>query len=704
MQPWLSFSGRNFLPVIHQTTATECGLACVAMLAEHSGVPTDLVTLRRKYPVSAKGATLATISACCTELGFSTRALRCSFRELDSLRTPCILHWRFNHFVVLKSVTARHLVIHDPARGLVKEPNGTARTAFTGIALEATAAPGLRRSRAPLGLRLSQLATVDADLLSKFSAGMLLALVSEALLLLSPFYLQVTIDQVLGKSDGDLLNVIALAFGLLLLLQLFASLLRQLTFQYLSNVLVFDLTTRVVRRLLTLSLRYFQNRELGDVQHRIQSLERIQKFMVQALPMLVLDALFLLLITALMALYHPGLTAVMLFTLGIWSAWRALIFPRNLQLLDAIAHAESSVQTHTLETLRAVQTIKLSNGEQQRASEWSKLFAAATNSRIRLGNLAITDGAVRQFLFQGTRIAAIYWLAKDGLGGKMSIGMISAYVAYLGMFATRACGVVDRILEYKLLRVPLNRLADIVFGEEEAPDVAATPGSVTAVEFRNLAFSYSRDESPVLRNCSARIADGEFIAIAGPSGSGKSTLLQLISGNVRATAGQVIIGDRPLSRWSLSDLRSQTATVFQGDRLVKGSVTENIALFTDDIDARRVRHAAVAACIAEEIESMPMAYETRIGDLGAALSRGQVQRILIARALYREPRLLLLDEATSGLSGDIERYVIDSIAALKATRIVVTHSDRMLQAADRVMWLHAGRLLLSRPELNVWGP
>ncbi|MDH5584135.1 MAG: ATP-binding cassette domain-containing protein, partial [Gammaproteobacteria bacterium] len=303
-------------------------------------------------------------------------------------------------------------------------------------------------------------------------------------------------------------------------------------------------------------------------------------------------------------------------------------------------------------------------------------------------------------LFQGARIATIYFLAVRGLDGQISIGMISAFVAYLGMFSTRSASIVDRILEYKLLDVPLNRLADIVFSEEEPAKSVATKLPIGSIELRDVSFSYSKHEPAILRACSAYFRERELTAIAGPSGVGKSTLLHLIAGNEAASDGQLIIGGRPAGHWQPRDLRTQMAVVLQGDTLLKGSVAENIALFDDAIDRSRMYDAARAACIHADIRSLPMAYETRIGDLGSALSRGQVQRILLARAYYRRPALLLLDEATSGLDYELEKDVIASLSKIDATIIVVTHSDLMLQAADKVLWLHEGRLLSSRPALN----
>ena len=694
-------NGRKDLQVVRQATATECGLACVAMIATYHGVPTDLASLRRRHEVSLKGATLAAISRCCTELGLSTRAVRCDVRELKKLRTPCILHWRFNHFVVLKSVKEDSIVVHDPARGVVSEPLDVVRDAFTGITLEITLAPRFRWAKPPLRLKLRDLVSSDSRLRRQFLAGLLLALICEILLLTTPFYLQIVIDQVLGKGDSRLLISLATVFSVLLSIQVLANVMRQLTFHYLSHVTVFDITTRVLHRLLQLPIRFFRSRDLGDIQHRVQSLRNIQSFVVQSIPALILDTVFVILITGLMTLYEARLTLLMVVALGLWCCWRTLIFSVSLRLSSDIAQAESSVQTHFLETLRAVQSIKVTNGEAQRESEWRNLLVDATNTRIRAGNLHVVDNAVRQVLFQGARIATVYLLARRGLDGQISIGMISAYVAYLGMFTTRACGIVDRVLEYKLLEVPLNRLADIVFSEEESGDSTGSDRPLGNIELRHVFFSYSRDEPEILRDCSVHIRESELTAIAGPSGVGKSTLLQIVAGHEIITSGELLISGRPANHWLPYDLRSQMAVVSQDDRLLKGSVAENIALFDSSLDMARIRSAAVAACIAADIESLPMGYQTRIGDLGSSLSRGQVQRLLLARAFYRRPALLLLDEATSGLDYELEKEVISGLCELPATKLVVTHSDLMLQAADKVLWLHEGRLLLSRPDLNV---
>jgi len=671
------------------------------MIAQYFGVSVDMTSLRQRYEVSLKGATLLNIVNCCTGLGLSSRSVRCGFHDIAKLRKPCILHWRFDHFVVLKSVNTQGVIVHDPARGIVTVPNDEASDAFTGIALEVTSAPKFGKTIPPLQLGLSKLVTRDAGLTRLFLAGLLLALLCELLLLATPFYLQIIIDQVLAKGDRLLLNALALAFLALLAIHVLANVMRQLTFNYLGHVTVFDITTRVLHRLLRLPVRFFRDRELGDIQHRVQSLGRVQQFLIQSVPALVLDILFVILITAVMSLYDPTLTLLMVVALIGWCVWRALILPYTLRLSSDIAQAESTVQTHFLETLRAMQTVKVMNGESQRESEWRNLFADATNSRIRVSNLQVIDAAIRQSLFQGARVASVFLLARRGLDGQISIGMISAYVAYLGMFTTRGCGIVDRVLEYKLLDVPLRRLADIVFAKEEPCTGFRHKQSVGDIELRNVSFAYSRDEPEILRKCSIRMQKSRLTAIAGSSGVGKSTLLQLIAGNETASKGELLIDGQSIRRWRPSDLREQMGSVFQGDCLLKGSVAENIAIFQTRIDMDRVREAAKIACIADEIQRFPMRYETRIGDLGSAFSRGQVQRILLARAIYRQPALLLLDEATSGLDYELEKKVIESLSNITATTIVVTHSDLMLQAADTVLWMQGGKLLRARPGLSI---
>ena len=690
------------LPVIRQATSSECGLVCIAMLADYLGLRADLAQLRRQFPTSLKGATLADIVAACDGLKIATRAVRCGVSDLQKLRTPCLLHWRFNHYVVLKSVHRDHVVIHDPARGRIREALAVCGDAFTGVALEVSRGRGFTNARRVQRLKLGGLVAIDGSILDTFLVGLLLALLCETFLLASPFYLQLVIDQVLGKGDHELLNTLAAAFGALLVFQCAANTLRQLTFQYLSQVTVFDMSARVMHALMARPFGWFRSRDLGDVQHRVQSMSAVQAFVIHAAPTFVLDLLFLVLICALMLAYDVALTALAVGTLGVWVLWRSLLLPLSLRRSNDIATAESLLQTHFLETLRASQTVKLLGGEPMRESEWRNLLADRTNAGIRAGNLGIADNAMRLLLFQGMRVAAVFLLARKALDGQMSIGMVSAFVAYLGMFTTRSGSIVDVVIAYRLLDVPLDRLADIVFGDTERGGgaIESDPGP-PRIELRDVAFRYSTGEPAVLKHCSCSVPAGGFLAIAGCSGSGKSTLLRLISGIEPSSAGELLIAGHAARDLDARSFRRRIATVFENDVLLKGSIAENIVIFDPEPEMERLRKAAIDACIAHEIEAMPMAYETRIGDLGSALSKGQVQRVLLARALYRQPSLLLLDEATSGLDGALEKQVIHTLCSLDATRIVVTHSDRVLEAAHQVMWLSNGTLLSSRPELNV---
>ncbi len=694
-RPWLNVSGLRCLPVVRQATVAECGLACIAMIAAYFGAGSDLNGLRRRFGTPISGTTLDTIVRTAASMGLSARAVRCSMVELRRLKTPCILHWEFNHFVVLRKATRKKLVIHDPACGLVRESLQKAGKKFTGVALELEPSSEFRQRKSSRVLRLRDLLVADDGFASSISVAVLFALLSELLLLATPFYMQSVIDGVLVRGDSQLLVTLALGFGLLAAFQLLAGVMRQLTFQFLAQTTVFSLSTRVLRHLLHLPVPWFRSRSLGDIQQRMQSLAGIQSFVTQTAPGLFLDALFLLFVSVFMVAYAPTLMLLVVLVAGLYALWRVLIFGKMLEQANRLVRAEAASQTHLLESLRAAQSIKMMSGESQRTEDWQNLFVRRINTQIRIGNLGIADAAVHRGLFQALHIGIVYLLARSVLEGEMSIGQLSAFVAYTGMFAARFAGVINSVFECRLLRVPLDRLADIVFGDNEpysaaSAEVANFSGALQA---KGLCFAFTGAKSRIIENCSLDAGGGEFVAIRGRSGCGKSTLLRLFAGIERPTNGELFYDRKPAAAWPLSDIRRQVATVFQDDALVSGTIASNIALFARDIDRQRLRAVARKAVIDGDIEGLPMAYETPIGDLGAALSSGQVQRILFARALYRRPRLLLLDEFTSGLDENTEQLLVAELLRLPVTRIVVTHSPAVMRAADRVFELRDGRLI-----------
>ena len=260
------------LPFIRQAAAAECGLACLAMLAAHHGHRTDVSELRRRFSVSLRGADLATMARVAGELGMGARALRCEPEELSQLRAPAILHWDFDHFVVLAKVRRSGIVLHDPARGVVTVPWAEVSAKFTGVALELTPTEGFKRKKPPTPLTLSKLVRFDRQFVSMFGLGIVLSVLGELFVLAAPFYMQITVDEVLMKGDRGLLDALAIGFGLIVLFQVVSTTLRGLTFQLLGHVLSFDMAARVFHRMMTLPVSYFFNRQLGDVQHRVQSL------------------------------------------------------------------------------------------------------------------------------------------------------------------------------------------------------------------------------------------------------------------------------------------------------------------------------------------------------------------------------------------------------------------------------------------------
>ncbi len=695
--PWFRLSGRRHLPVLRQSTIAECGLTCVAMIAAYFGSGADLASLRRHTGASIAGMNLASLLRVGKSLHLSGRAVRCRLSELGYLKKPCILHWEFEHFVVLKKVTGTHLHVHDPAVGSTKISFEDADAKFTGVAVEFTPTTGFQKRKPARKLSLVDLVTFDPGLTRTVSVAMVLAVISELLLLTSPFYLQTVIDQVLMRGDSLLLNTLVLGFSILTVFQLLASAMRQLTFQFVSQATAFSLSSRVLHHLLRLPVSWFRSRKTGDIQQRMQSLGKIQAFITRSAPALLLDCVFLLIVVMLMLAYAPSLTFVVAMVAAVFVLWRIAVFPLMLEQSNRLILAEAATQTHLLESLRSMQSIKMCAGEVSRATGWQNLLVFRINTQIRAGNLSVADSTIRQGLFQGLHIGIVFLLASQVQDGAMSVGTLSAFAAYTGMFVARAGGIVNRVFEYRLLQVPLNRLADIVFNAAERCDHESGPqGNLLGnVQASGISFSYPGAKSAVLSDVSLSVTRGELVAIQGCSGSGKSTLLRLLAGIERVSPGGLLFDGKPADDWPLADLRRSIATVFSDDVLMSGTIANNIALFDPEPDRERVRRVADLAAVDEVIDALPMGYETPIGDLGSALSTGQVQRVLFARALYRKPSVLLLDEFTSGLDAVTERRVLRALQRLPATRIVVTHSTNVLGAADRVYHLRKGQLSLS---------
>jgi len=490
--------------------------------------------------------------------------------------------------------------------------------------------------------------------------------------------------------------VLGLGFLLLLLLQTTVSAVRSWVTTVMATQLNFQWLGNAFAHLMRLPLPYFEKRCLGDIVSRFGSIETIQHSLTTQAVEGVLDGLLVVGTFAIMLLYSPALTvvacvAVVLYILLRWCIFQSL---KNATA-EQIVHAAKQ-QTHFLESARGVQSIRLFNRTDERRIGWTNLLADQFNAQLRISKMSISYQSANTLLFGVERIVVIWLAALAVLDTRFSVGMLFAFVSYKDQFSQRIASLIDKLFEFRMLRLHGERVADILLVE---PEKQAVDGEINtehleaSFELRNVSFRYADGEPYVLKNMSLAIPAGQCVALTGVSGCGKTTLVKLCLGLLEPTEGEILVGGVKLSSLGLTNYRNLLGAVMQDDYLFAGSIAENISFFDPSPRQERTEECAQMAAIDNEINAMPMRYNTLIGDVGTGLSGGQKQRILLARALYKEPKALILDEATSHLDVWNEQLVNAAIERINLTRVLVAHRPETIAMAERVLVLSDGQII-----------
>lgn len=696
----LNFFSNRHVPVYLQAEMAECGLACLAMVASHFGYRCNVGSLRRKFQTSAKGLNLAQLMQLAEHCELSSRAIRCEPEELQELNLPAILHWDLNHFVVLTKITRRGLWLHDPALGRIHVSFKECAAHFSGIALEFKLGPDFKPVEQRQTLAVWQLWSRIRHLARTLGLLLLLSLLLQVTAIAAPYYMQWVVDHVLLTGDKDLLVVLATGFFLLMVLTTVLSGLRSWLVLRVSAVINQQMGVNLLQHLLRLPLEFFAKRHVGDLVSRFGSLSEVRERITTGIVETIVDGVMSILMLAVMLVYSVPLTMVVLSAVALYLVARVVTYGMFYRASERTIKFAADEQSNFLENIRAIQTVKLMGAESARLGLWQNRYTEVVNSEIRLGKLNLGFTLINSVLFGCENILVIYLAATEVMSGVMTIGMVFAFMAYKTQLSSRLSSLVGQWIAFRMLRLHLERLADIALEPAQVAGLNQAPAlldnakdcegeSTELLTVERLSYRFGDNEDSVFANVDLSIAAGSMVAVVGPSGQGKSTLLKLLLGLYTPKTGTIRYRGSDI-RVAMNQYREEVAAVLQDDVLLAGTVADNICFFDLEPDFQRIEECAARAAIKQDIEKLPMGYDALVGDLGNQFSGGQIQRLLLARALYRRPNILFLDEATSHLDLEHEKFVADQIRELGITRIIVAHRPETIRGADQVLLVDGG--------------
>jgi ATP-binding cassette subfamily B protein RaxB len=660
------------------------------MICGHYGKNIDLISLRQQFNLSARGTTLSGLTGIAEQLGLVTRPLSLDIDELSVLKMPCILHWEFNHFVVLISFRRNRAVLHDPARGRRTVDLAEISHNFTGIALEAWPSSEFKeetvRNRISLNMLIGNVHGLKKALLKIFC----LSLMIEAINLLMPIGTQLVMDHAIPAGDRGLLILICIGLMFFIILSAAIGMVRQWSSLVMETLINVQWQSGLFRHLLHLPLGYFERRKMGDIQSRFGSLNSLRETFTTSVIGAIMDSIMVIGVLVMMVLYGGALTWVVIgFTTG-YVLLRILTYSYYRQLSEESLVHDARARSYFMETLYGIATVKIQGMADRRCTHWLNLEIDTINTGIKMSKMDLLFGGVSTFVATCDQVA-ILWLGTSlVIENQMTIGMFVAFGAFRGQFSDRVGSLTSFLLQLRMMSLHNERIADIALHPRDAKQpntsIAASMCPI-ALETYDLSYRYDSQAATIFSNLNIRVAPGESVAVIGPSGAGKTTLMKVLCGLFEPESGKVVVDGIDIRQLGLNNYHKIIGCVMQDDKLFSGSIRENICGFEESIDEAWMIECAKASFIHDVIIKIPMGYDTLIGELGEGLSGGQKQRIFIARALYRKPGILFMDEATSALDSESEKYVNQAIREMNITRIISAHRASTIESADRIIQL-----------------
>ena len=726
-------------PTYTQLDAMDCGPTSLRIVAQYYGRHYSLQNLRERCHLTREGVSLLGISDAAESIGFRTTGVKITWEQLrDAALLPCIVHWNQQHFVVVYKIEKKRgkwrVYVSDPASGLLEyseeqflkawiqirelpdaadqsdgpdrdtrsgPPASSFRSSGRGIALLLEPTPAFYREKGDEDKRLKpgyllQYLRPYKNYLAQLALAMLTASV---LSLILPFLTQSVVDKGIGTGNLSFVVMMLVAQVVLVLGQTANNLIRSWLMLHMTTRISISLISDFLSKLMRLPIAFFDSKMVGDIMQRIGDYDRIQSFLTGSLLSMAMAVVSFVIYGAVMGGYDPTILGIFLLGSALYVGW-ILLFMKRRRKLDYMRFQEAAAnQSNIVQLIDGMQEIKLNDCEKQKRWEWERIQARLFQVSIKGLVLGQTQEVGGTFIDQTKNVVISFLAASAVIEGHMTLGMMVALQYIIGQLNAPLSQFIQFVQATQDAKISLERLSEIQEKEDEEPAgeerIRMIPDHAD-IEFRGVTFQYDGPHSAkALDDVSVTIPADKVTAIVGASGSGKTTMLKLMLGFYTPTSGEVLLRDRRIGQYSPSCWRRACGTVMQEGYVFSDTIAGNIGVSDDRPDMERVRRATRIANIDTFIDALPLGYNTKIGADGHGLSVGQKQRLLIARAAYKEAKYLFFDEATNSLDANNERTIMERLDRLfeNKTVVVVAHRLSTVRNADKIVVLNRGRIV-----------